>query len=84
VGGGHSHGRRLVQRRGVAPRRRGDDGGAAVRLVGSGAASLIAWGVGRLAHAPVLAATGVLVIWPLAAALVTAAVLLVLVLSASD
>jgi hypothetical protein len=50
--------------------------GAVSRLVGSVPAALVAWGVGRLAGAPVLAAPGVLVIWPLACALATALVTL--------
>ncbi|HEY6795400.1 MAG TPA: hypothetical protein VI248_12050 [Kineosporiaceae bacterium] len=54
--------------------------GAVVRLVGSVPASLLAWGVGRLAGAPVLAATGVLILWPLACGLTTALVTLALVL----
>jgi hypothetical protein len=58
--------------------------GAAVRLLGSVVASVLAWGVGRLAGAPVLAAPGVVVIWPLATAVTTALVTLVLVLAHPD
>jgi len=58
--------------------------GTVVDLVGSGVASLIAWGTGRVAGAPVLAATGVLVLWPLTVALVTAVVTLVVVLVQPD
>ena len=54
--------------------------GVIVVLVGSGAGSLIAWGVGRAVGAPVLVATGVLVLWPLTACLVTAVACLVMVL----
>jgi hypothetical protein len=53
-------------------------------LGGSVVASLIAWGVGRTAGAPVIVATGVLVLWPLTVAAVTAAVSLLLVLLAPD
>jgi len=45
---------------------------AVLRLVGSGAASALAWGVGRLAGAPVLAAPGTVLVWPLTVAVVTA------------
>jgi hypothetical protein len=58
--------------------------GAVVRLLGSVVAALLAWGVGRAAGAPELAATGVLVLWPLATALATALVLLVQVLIHPD
>ena len=58
--------------------------GALVNLVGSGAASGVAWGVGRAVGAPVIAATGVLVLWPLTTALVTALVSLLLVLLRPD
>lgn len=58
--------------------------GVLVRLVGSGIAALIAWGVGQAVGAPVLAATGVLVFWPLVAALVTALITLVQVLLVGD
>jgi len=54
--------------------------GVLAGLLGSGVASVIAWGVGRAAGAPVLAAVGVVLLWPLATALVTAVVTLVLVL----
>jgi hypothetical protein len=53
---------------------------AAVLLLGAGAASVAAWGVGRLLGAPVIKATGVLVLMPLTTALVMAAASLVAVL----
>jgi hypothetical protein len=58
--------------------------GVAVWLLGSVPASLLAWGLGRLAGAPVLAAPGVVVIWPLTAALTTALFTLFLVLRPPD
>jgi len=58
--------------------------GTVVDLVGSAVASAVAWGTGRVAGAPVLAATGVLVLWPLTVALVTAVVTLVVVLVQPD
>jgi len=53
-------------------------------LLGSGAGSLLAWRTGLLVGAPKLAATGVLVFWPLALSVVTVLVTLVIVLVAPD
>jgi hypothetical protein len=53
-------------------------------LVGSCLGSVIAWGVGRLIGAPPIAATGVLLVWPLTVATVTVLVTLVVTLVAPD
>jgi hypothetical protein len=66
----------LVRRGPRAPARFG------VALAGSQAGSAVAWGVGRLLGAPVLAAPGVLLVWPLALCLVTVLVTLAVLLIA--
>jgi len=53
-------------------------------LVGSGVGSLVAWGVGESTGGPPLAATGVLVVWPLSVAAVTVLVTLVTTLVSPD
>lgn len=55
-----------------------------VSLVGSVAGSMLAWGVGDLLDAPKIHATGVLLLWPLVAAAVTASVTLLQVLLRPD
>ena len=58
--------------------------GAVLRLVGSVVAAFVAWGVGRLAGAPALAAPGAVLLWPLTTALVTAVASLAVVLIAPE
>jgi hypothetical protein len=57
---------------------------AVVDLCGSVPASALAWGVGRLAGAPPLTTPGAVLVWPLAAAGLTAIVSLALVLLHSE